>query len=282
MTDFKDEIRKRMDSSNTSVVFRGTDVNEVAGVLGGDPVTGSKCDIIRGSFDGPPPTNVDRGTPVGELNWADGPNVEYDAVSVTGGFTDKIGETRRFRDNKFGLVIVVDPSKTGLVPIQYDWGWQNDRPGVHCHIRTTSRAEIRVEGEGLYGTCNAPPQADGTRVFRVEEWGAENLSATSSNSMFADENEWVSLTPQVDLENAIDTILSIRTSVSREGAPDQYDSLISRLPPTDVPVVMLSMSDNARVGPDGTHPLNTVRFGYGRDGFIEPNDVEPHLLGVQI
>lgn len=298
MNDYHAQIRKRMGDPDAAFIYRGTDIQEVADLLQGGAVEGTTSDIITGSFDGDPPMIVDRGTPIGDLNWSEGPFVRPDAVTVTGGFTDRIEQTRRFRDSEFDLFVVVNPSMTDLVPVQYDWEWQNENAGVHGHIRTTATAEVRVDGEGLFGTCNNPPMADGTRVYRIEEWGPGSLSATSPESRFADEREWVSLSPTVSLSGAMEMVVSMKSEDSvrfraeritdrgfsddREAAAVYYEEMIDRLPPTSIPVVLVVLADGASAGPDGAFSRRDILFGYDETGFVEPEDVPGEAIGEQL
>jgi hypothetical protein len=205
MTDYRQIIRQRMGDPDATYLYRGASLDGLVQMVETGRVEGEQCGLITGSFDGDPPI-VQRGTPVGELDWKTGPELSADSLPVTGGFTDLFGQTRRFQGKQFGTVAVFEADKIDLQPIQYDRDWMDAHPGVLCHVLTTADYEIRLEDKGLWGIVETRPQADGTRVARVEHFGS--MPATSEESRFANESEWVTLSPSVSTDRGLRAVVS--------------------------------------------------------------------------
>ena len=304
MTDYHKQIRQRMGTTarepnpDARYIYRGAGLETMREeILDTGIVRATECDIIRGEIDGNPrgPPVPQRGDKLTDLNWV-GNNftVERNATAVVGGMTDLIGMTRRFRGT-WDLIAVLEADMTRFEPVEYSREWMDAHPGALCHVLTTTDAEVRLESEGLYGMAQHKPDADGTRSWRVENWGS--LPATSEESRFANESEWVSFNPLERIGDAVRGIASImsersvgfrhRSITDGDDIPDAdevadvvYDHIRSKLDNPRERVILVVTKD------DGTKsnemwPVSQIAFGYDTSGRLEPSEIPPEFRGEQ-
>jgi hypothetical protein len=102
----------------------------------------------------------------------------------------------------------------GIEPVEYTYDYMNDNPGVLPHVLTTQDGEIRDPNGGIWGTFNEKPTARGGSKRIVENSGGRgDLPATTPDSMFADEREWVaSGKPFQSLRGSVEAVIAVYDS----------------------------------------------------------------------
>jgi hypothetical protein len=290
---FKDAIRKRA-TDGAQYLYRGGDLDTIAEMARTGRVTGAECGEITGSFRGDPPIVQTAGRPdsISDLDWDTGPTVRDEVYPITGGFTDQFGQTKRFQGS-YGTVAVLDRAEMNVEKVEYDREWMDNHPGALCHILTTAGYEVRLDGEGLYGIASSQPLARGGRTLRVDHWGS--LPATTEESRFANESEYVAFSQVVSVGNALEAVVSRlsegvlerRAKSVSDSDPDSaedaaqmiYDHLKRQLP-LRVPVAVIVTDDGAsRVDEAWLEP--SVNFVVTEDGVQDRGTIPQYYRGEQ-
>lgn len=290
---FREAVQERAETGS-EYIYRGGDLDTVAEMARSGRVRGAECGEITGSFNGDPPIVQTSGRleEVTDLDWATGPSIRDDVHPVTGGFTDKFGQTKRFQGS-LGTVAVLDRSKVNVQKVEYDREWMDNHPGALCHILTTAGYEIRLDGEGLYGIAKSQPLAGGGRAVYVSEWGS--LPATTPESRFANESEYIGFSQVVSVGNALEAVVSRlsegvlarRARSVSDSAPDSgreaarmiYDH-IRREVPTTTPVAVIVTDDGAsRVDEAWLEPA--VNFVVTENGVQDRGTIPQYYRGEQ-
>jgi hypothetical protein len=203
--------------------------------------------------------------------------MDIDKVAATGGVTGKLSETRRFAGVR-GVALVLDSDMGGFPyeRVEYSYDYMNDNPGVLPHILTTQDGEIRDDDGNLWGTFSEQPRVSGGRFRKVEHTVNETggLPATSPQSMFADENEWVAAgVESVDIaEYAIGAVSPVYSD--RVDIAEHHQKVSDALP---VPVYTVQAPD---VGSGyGMIGSASVEAAYGPNGPVDLMDVPTAFLG---
>jgi hypothetical protein len=268
------------------MLYRGFDVDRIPdSFLTDGEIQGSECTMFTGSAPGSGGFSPERGDTVTDIPWRD---MQSESVWVTGGVTDDIRQTRRFRGTE-GTVAVIDNDGTEpqFEQVQYDPGYMDGNPGVLCHVLKAANAEIRPNGE-LMGIANRRPSGN----YIIEHWG--DLPATSSRSMFADEREWIARSESVDADvqgvvaitNEWSVYISQRDSADIEqgsfdveqGIQDYYAGLNSKMDAYDGPLYMVVYSGKGGVGGSDID-LERVWRVYDGEKFIPPGDAPSWIAG---
>jgi len=279
-------------STGKTYIYRGADIDTMRNqILSSGEIPGTTSDILVGS-----PrqltTTIDSRPYVEELDWLEGPPnlpADFKQVPVTGGVTDNIGATRRFRDSK-GLIAVMDASKTSFEKCEYTYEWMDEHPGVLTQILTTTDGEVRVESVGLWGLLDKAVFVDKPDRYVIEHWQPDNLPATTSDSMFAQEDEWFADEAPVYITDAFEGITSVTfmrnielsindTSETMEEAVKRiYRERLNELGKFDEPLYMIAIKGR---GTDYTNPYRPqdIGFAINRSGLVDPEDIPQKFLG---
>jgi hypothetical protein len=227
----------------------------------------------------------------------------YEA-SATGGVTDSLMSSVRFGG---GLRTRVILRAEGLpfMPVTYSYDWMDDHPGALSHILQSARGELRLRLFGLWALLDyvaMDPKKRRTlplsEQLKVAAFGPDSLPATSPDSRFATENEWIAMTDEVDVSGAIDsTVQIVSERMNPEDDSRQYavETLREVEEETEETrqhphyVLVVTSRHNQTGGP---YEVREIVVAYGRESgaasrpgegadFIEPSDVPPHVRGVQ-
>lgn len=284
--------------TDTTYIYRGADLETMRNqILNKGRIPGTTSDILEDS-----PRELyeelnDRPY-IEELTWLeDTPNLpaDFKQVPVTGGVTDNIGATRRFRDRR-GLIAVMDSSKTNFEKAEYTYEWMDEHPGVLTQILTTSDGEVRVPGKGLWGILDKAVFLSKPDRYVIEHWQPENLPATSPDSMFAQEDEWFAAESPTSIADAFEGLVSVTSEDSvkfkardhpgpidedtppRKIAPVLYLDLQKKLGAFKEPFFMLVFKGKG-TSEDYSFDRSDMAFAMTPTGIVEPGDVPQKFLG---
>ena len=268
---FKDEIRSRMNASDKRYLYRGGSVENVVAELDSQRVTPTESPILTGPVpDGP----VESRTRLDEL----GSFTQTGTAHVVGGFTDNMAATRRFRGSK-GLILVLDSDEHRLrdvEKVEYTYDYMNENPGVLPHVLTTATGEIRDESGDLWGIYNSSPlRPEGPRVNIIDHSGGEgNLPATSADSMFADEREWVNPDSEwgQGLRGVVKAVIGVY-AVSGVDVVSKWEELFNTLP-TLADIYTFHINNDA----DGLWDESVISTAVGPSGEVIPVEEVPTAL----
>ena len=262
MTDeFKDKIRRRAGKDGPKYVYRGGDVDLIREELDSQLLPATEYPVY--TFQDPQQsTPFDSATP--------------DTATVAGGVTDDLAQTRRFRGTR-GVAIVLDTSDNRFPyePIQYSYDFHNANPGVLPHILSTADGEVRDGSGDLYGVFEDRPLADGGRSLSMTHTRDDSLPATSVNSRFADEREWVATglsRAGVSTRGIVDGLVGVVAS-DRVDLAEYHGRLFETMP-------LLGEIYTIRV--DGEKQMevwdeSVITQAIGPRGEIDPTDVPPRF-----
>lgn len=277
-------------------LYRGADTEMFAeGILSNGRLPGSEAKIVRGAIANPHAT-VTKRTPISELNWGSAPRAE--TTAVTAGLTHIINETSRFRD-VWGVALVLDNSGLPFSRCPYEYDWFDERPGSLAQLLQTADGEVRLDDRGLWGVISVDHWAEGDSYLGVEYWGRDNLPATSPQSAFADENEWMVAQDGVDVSSAIEGLVSIQQHRNigirlrselddrgeiredRSDIPLFYDLLVEELGHPSHPLYLLVYDRDATPVFDASaYAVEAIKYVYDGDGFIAPAALPSQFRGV--
>lgn len=273
-------------------LYRGAGMETMADELRDGQIPGYTATVASGRVRNPDREMHTRGrrSNINELDWLDGP--DWSPVSITGGFTDDLTATERFRGT-YGLVAVYDRHDLPFEKCEYTYEWFDNHPGAMEWMLTTADAELRLDDRGLWGILDKQP---GGRGYFTDHWGAESLPGTSQTSSFADEEEWFAPQDSVDVSGALTGVVSLfengdaglrarfgsdrddwRPS-DREALPWIYDAITAGLPRGTDPYVLV-LADGASPQ-DGAYGADDIALAYGDGGHLDPEDVPPRFRGV--
>lgn len=285
-------------------LYRGVDLNHgTPPVLADGVIKGESPLIVEGSALSPGKT-VTKGTTLGELvmqvDWYD--ENTYNA-GTTGGVTHRIMGSARFGGG-LRTRVILDNSRLPFERVYYEYDWYDDHPGALPHILTTSAGELRLKDEGLWAiiekTRYAPEKwrsLSFDQQYKVQHWGADNLPATSDNSPFAKESEWIAPQEDVDVSGAIDSVVHVLGRKRRSDkdpkrrAFDTFNRVEKEHPETQnhPHYVLVVTGRHSETG--GPYELDEIVTAYGRtsgsarqagDGLpLDPTDVPDYVRGVQ-
>ena len=262
MTDeFKHEIRSRARGGGPEYVYRGGDVEIIRKELESQLLPATECSVY--TFQNPQQSvPFDSTTP--------------DTATVAGGVTDDLAQTRRFRGSR-GVAIVLDTSDNRFPyePIQYSYDFHNANPGVLPHILSTADGEVRDNSGDLYGVFEDRPLAGGGRSLNMTHTRDGSLPATSPNSRFADEREWVATglnRAGVSTRGIVDGLVGVVAS-DRVDLEEYHNRLFETMP-------LLGEIYTIRV--DGEKRMevwdeSVITQAIGPQGEIDPADVPPRF-----
>lgn len=258
---------------STRYIYRGANLDTLNEMLSTGTIEGDTHSIYTASLDDIP-ESVGHRESFEDLPFYD---VEDTTADVTGGLTDSLPETRRFRDTD-GLVAVIDGRQTPFQKVHYDYDWMDANPGVLAHILTTVDGELRIRGEGLYGALDRTPLAGGGYKWIIEHWGQEELPATSEQSMFADESEWVALESPADISRGLEGIVSFQSGLSKREAADEYARLSDALA-TARSLSYLLVLDGRREPDSAPYTADDLAFAHDGVDFLDPDEVPVKYRG---
>lgn len=270
MTDYKEEILERAGGSGKRYIYRGGSVEDMADELDRGRVESAEYPILTGEV---PDGKVADRTPLRDVGTFD----QTDTANVSGGFTDNMASTRRFRGSK-GVILVIDSQdnrRRGVEKVEYTYEYMNDNPGVLPHILKTAKGEIRDKNGDLWGIYKDIPTARGSRKKVVEHSGGEgNLPATSSDSMFADESEWVNPDSPVGqtLRGGVKAVIGVY-NVSGIDIVDKWEELFNTLP-TLADIYTFHITGDI----DGVWDESVISTAVGPSGDVVPVEDVPTAL----
>lgn len=260
-----------------TTLYRGGDIEALSrGVLSGE-MRGYEATIYRGTLRDPNQPPPERRAAIGELEFTDPIDIPGESHYVIGGVTDELNATRRFRGTQ-GIVAVMDGDQLPFERIQYDYDFYDERPGVLEWVLTTAGGEYRDSRAGLWAVLNESPQADGTRILRVEHSKPHNLPATSPDSMFANEREFVALQETLDVSGALRGALSLTTTRSAGVARRSDESDVTDIIEDRSSVEWYHRRSRASV-PSTVEPLYTFAVQNEPEQRVWTNDDIEHAVG---
>lgn len=282
-------------------IYRGNEEEPLVEELERGAIHGSKHDIYRGELNTmptEPPYDVD----ITSLDWE---SLVVGSQAVTGGVSDSLAQTRRFSGaNSYAMVL--SANDTIFKPIEYTYDWFNENLGVYDHILSSATGEIRLTGDGhrrggdLYGSVKKRVRMDRPNVTEVRHWGGRGEIPGFGGSRFEDESEWVALTKDVSLSNAIEGVvsvqepLSIRVKYTRgkdmipKDAPS-YDQILGEayeryrdpLPPwTNYYLIVVEDFQDYKKEPRGGWATDDILAAYRDDGEVKPEHVPAKFRGA--
>lgn len=272
-------------------VYRGGDIEEFNDTL-----------LRRGRIEGGtshifhadpayPEKHVEKRTPVSEVPFDSDGLGASESVGITGGVSDDITATRRFRGT-YGLVAVMDAAATPFEKVQYDPEWMENHPGTLEHILTTADGEIYLPDGRLWAILDQRPSG----AYHIDHWGRDNLPATNPNSRFADESEWIAQSSSVDVMKALDGLVSVWDGrgpgvryrsmhddvddiLDNEAVvPEVYDHVRDQLHRVIEPFYLLVTQKGADSSPGGYSP-EEIELAYDGDQFLDPASVPAKFRG---
>lgn len=255
--DFKDEIRERM--YEAEYVYRGGDVETIRGELEDGLLPGSEYPIY--TFD----------TSAGSLPFK---STEPDTAVVAGGVTDDLAQTRRFRGAK-GVALVLDATDPRFLYNQVDYSYDffNANPGALPHVLSTTDGEVRDRSGDLFAVYENRPLASGGRSFTITHTRDDGLPATSPQSRFADEREWIATglsraghTTRGIVEGALGVVASDRPDLQ-----EYHNTLFQTLPILgEIYTIRVDGEKEKQVWDE-----SVITQAIGPQGGIDPTDVPP-------
>jgi hypothetical protein len=259
--DYKDEIRSRMEEGRPDYVYRGGDEETIRGELEDSTLPGEEYPVY--TFPDPQQSRpFDSTIP--------------ETATVAGGVTDDLAATRRFRGVR-GVALVLDATANRFpyVPISYSYDFYNGNPGVLPHVLSTADGEVRDAEGDLYGVFEDRPLAGGGRSLSMAHTRDDGLPATSSNSRFADEREWVASglsRAGVSTRSIVDGMVGVLAS-DRADIEEYHDRLFETMP---------LLGDIYTIRVDGEREMSVwdesvITEAIGPRGRIDPSDVPPRF-----
>lgn len=304
--DMKDEIRSRM--SKVTHIYRGNDLPELIEEADSGVVEGGTHRVWTSEQDIVVPSDVE-GREMQEISF-----VESTEVPVTGGFSDSLAQTHNF-NGAANTSLVLNSAGVGVSPIEYDYNYYNQHPGVYAHVRSSISAELRQmtnRGDNaplgdLVGFTNTGPRSarDTTMVETVDrvELDGNDLPGTSTNSLIAQESEWVSESKTVDIGGAIEGFVTINEPVGirvayakgkdinpgdappvSEIVEDVYRKVNQNVPDKfDHYLLVVDRIGDATDRDPEAFPERTIEYAVGPSGRqMPPADVPQHFRGVNV
>lgn len=261
MDEYEESIRKRMGGEQPNYVYRGGDEETIRGELEDSLLPGESYPVY--TFSDP-----ERSRPFGSTT--------PETASVAGGVTDDLASTRRFRGTR-GVALVLDAtgSRFPYGPISYSYDFYNDNPGVLPHVLSTADGEVRDASGGLYGVFEDRPLAGGGRSFSMPHTRDDSLPATSPNSRFADEREWVATglsRSGVSTRGIVDGMVGV-LATDRADIEEYHDRLFETMP---------LLGDIYTIRVDGEREKSVwdesvITEAVGPTGRVDPSSVPPRF-----
>lgn len=283
---------------DTTYIYRGGDTDTIReqviqnGIIPGDGAYILNADPVN------PSQELKGETKLEEIEWKGQqpqlPN-DLETVPVTGGMTHHIPATRRFRGSR-GVVAVFDASKTPFEKVEYEYEWFNKHPGALTQVLSRSYGELHTSDVGLWASLHRSPKVRGGYTYSFDYWTPDNLPATSPNSKFAEEREWIAMESPVSVSRAFEGIVFLTTERStsiyarsefddiddlRDAstvAPRVYEDMASQLGRFREPFYMLVFrGDNI---PDKTfYDGGRIEMAYSDNGEVQPDEVPTKFRG---
>lgn len=265
-------------------------------ILGQGTIPGQEANILEATPKNPN-KDIPRDTRLEDIEFEGRvPRIPQDfrTVKVTGGMTDHIPSTRRFRGPN-GLVAVFDSQDTPFIEVDYEYEWMNRHPGALSQILTRTEGELHTSEVGLWANILSSPTVEGGRFYKIEHWKPANIPATSPDSRFAEEREWMAFDAPVRVSRAFEGIVSLMTERglsirARSTLPeveelldaedvvgDVFDNIDKEIRTRKPLYMMIFKGDDM---PDKNfYDGSSIAFAYSRDGMIAPEDVPMKFRG---